>query len=159
MICILLIFLIILLLYKNCNIYENYDSKISNVSQIECGNKCTSLRECHGFGYKPFTKQCYLSKDNIIAKPNIDSKYKPEYTISDKRCSKINYMRDNKRIDNITLTQNSVYQCADNEFGNTTLFQYANDNENNLQTVNSTIYDSILYDYEVPKMVNYRLFS
>lgn len=151
-------FLVILLLYKKCNIYENYDSKINNISQIECGNICTSVRKCHGFGYKPFTKQCYLSKDTIIAKPNNYSKYRPEYSIFDKRCSKINYMRDDKRIDNITLTQNSVYQCANNEYDESTLFQYANNNENNLQTVNSTIYDKIEADYEVPKIVNYQLF-
>ena len=70
---------------------ENYDARISNITENECGSVCTEAPNCGAFGYKHglFGGKCYLSQRHILARP-IDSLYFDEYSKIDKRCNKIN---------------------------------------------------------------------
>jgi hypothetical protein len=98
---------------------------IPYISQVSCGTQCTEGRNCAGFAYKPSEQSCYLSKTGILGKP-YDSLYVDDYSKLDRRCNKINRITDSKRIDGLTLIENSVYLCSDGEHNTTTQFQYAN---------------------------------
>jgi hypothetical protein len=98
---------------------------IPYISQVSCGTQCTEGRNCAGFAYKPSEQSCYLSKTGILGKP-YDSLYVDDYSKLDRRCNKIDRITDSKRIDGLTLIENSVYLCSDGENNTISQFQYAN---------------------------------
>ena len=100
--------------YHNQTKIENYDGKISNITLTQCGTECTISENCRGFSYKPVISTCYLSKSNILGEP-MESLYKNDYSKLDQRCNKINPIDDIDFINDLTLTQNSVYVCSDGE--------------------------------------------
>jgi hypothetical protein len=119
---------------------EHYDAKMSNITLNECGTECTIGENCGGFGYKPITKECYLSKRGILGAPQ-DSIYEDEYNKLDKRCNKINRITDEDRLDEITLTRNSVYVCSDGENNSVTSMQFANLGSSSLDGPLTTPFD------------------
>lgn len=121
------------------NEVEHYDAKISNITLTYCGTECTKGYNCAAFGYNPVGGQCFLAKKAIIGKP-LDSLYSDEYTKLDRRCNKINRLTDNIQINGNTLTQNSVYICADGENNVATEFQYANLGATSLEGDKTTIF-------------------
>jgi hypothetical protein len=161
---------------------EHYDGKISGLTITECGTECTKALNCIGFGYKPMTHECFLARKPVIGKPltldNIKedriflgyfderaavmnpmySLYADEYSKLDTRCNKINNILDNKRIDNITLTENSVYMCSDGEINLATQFQYANLGGTSLEKVLPNIYDRANSDIVIPEYVSYETY-
>ena len=112
---------------------EGYDGKISNITLTQCGTECTISENCHGFGYKPVISTCYLSKRPILGEP-VESPYQSEYSKLDRRCNKINPIDDVDYINDLTLTQNSVYVCSDGSNNENTEFQYANLGASSLET-------------------------
>jgi len=135
---------------------EHYDLEIPNVSATECGTQCTEGLNCYGFAYKPIDKICYLSKSAILGEP-MESLYSDKYSKLDRRCNKINRISDNKRIDGITLTQNSIYVCSDGENNTATEFQYANHGASALEGNKTTIYDTADKDKLVSENVKYEV--
>jgi hypothetical protein len=135
---------------------ETYDAKLSGISETECGTACTQGINCVGFGYNPINNDCYLSKSSILAQP-MQSLYGDEYTKLDRRCNKINRITDERRIDGMTLTDNSVYICSDGENNIMSRFQYANLGATSLDRANSTIYARSDRDNIVPTQVAYNM--
>lgn len=120
-------------LSANINLHENYDAVIQDISSTECGTKCTNATNCHGFGYKPNERKCYLSKTGILGKPS-DSLYANEYSILDRRCNKMDYLTvdNNRYINDETLVSNSLYMCSDGAYNFSNKFQYANNGASSL---------------------------
>jgi hypothetical protein len=137
----------------NKNTTETYDAKMSNLTLTQCGTQCTQGFGCVGFGYKP-NGDCYLSKDNILGRP-YDSLYGDEYTRLDKRCNKMNKLAIEDRIDDISLTQNSVYVCSDGENNVSSQYQYANYGATSLEPILYTIFDMSDTDIISPTNVVY----
>jgi hypothetical protein len=161
---------------------EHYDGKMTGLTITECGTECTKAINCVGFGYKPITRECFLAKKPVIGKPltldNIKedriflgyfdkmaavmnpmySLYADEYSKLDTRCNKINNILDNKRVDGITLTENSVYMCSDGESNLATQFQYANLGGTSLEKVTPNVYDRANSDIVVPEYVSYETY-
>jgi PAN domain len=115
------------------NIIEGYDGKISNITLTQCGTECTISENCRAFAYKPVISTCYLSKRAILGEP-VESPYHSEYSKLDRRCNKINPIDDIDYINDVTLTQNSVYVCSDGNNNENTEFQYANLGASSLET-------------------------
>ena len=140
---VIIIFLLILLIWIGyCarfdksledNGLENFDGKISNVTLTQCGTECTISENCSGFAYKPVIGTCYLAKRGILGEP-MNSPYRSEYSKLDRRCNKINPINDVDFINDLTLTQNSIYVCSDGENNENTEFQYANLGASSLET-------------------------
>lgn len=151
---ILILIIILILLISQSNIQENYDARLSNITLTECGTECTRNLNCYGFGYNHVGGKCYLSKSTILGEP-LESLYKDEYTKLDRRCNKINRITDNNRVDGITMTQNSVYICADGENNTGTRFQYANLGATSLDGAKTTIFDRADQDNIQPVEVAY----
>lgn len=145
---------IICIIYITYAKTEHYDLIIPNISVIECGTKCTNGTNCSAFAYKPTENKCYLSKSSILGQPE-DGLYSNEYSKLDRRCNKINKMIEENRIDNNSLTQNSIYMCSDGEYGLSTRFQYANLGASSLESTNSTIYDRANADILTPVNMSY----
>lgn len=138
---------------------EHYDAKISNITLTYCGTECTKGYNCAGFGYNHVGGQCFLSKKAIIGKP-LDSLYSDEYTKLDRRCNKINRLTDNIRIDGNTLTQNSVYICADGEKNVATQYQYANLGASSLEGDKTVIFtDGDVAETSTPENVGYETYD
>jgi hypothetical protein len=138
---------------------EHYDAKISNITLTRCGTECTKGINCAGFGYNHVDGQCFLSKRAIIGKP-YESLYTDEYTKLDRRCNKINRLTDNIRIDGNTLTQNSVYICADGENNVATQFQYANLGATSLEGDKTAIFtDGDVAETSMPENVGYETYE
>jgi hypothetical protein len=110
------------LVHKNV---ENYDAMMRNISSTDCGHECTIGVNCSAFAYKPGDKKCFLSREIILGKPK-NGLYVDQYSPLDTRCNKINRLTDSKQIDVRTLTENSVYVCADGEKNIYGEHQYAN---------------------------------
>lgn len=142
---IIIIILTLFIIYSDQ--YEHYDLQILNISPSECGTTCTEGRNCSAFAYDPIENTCYLSKTGILGQP-YSSLYADEYSRKNKICNKINRLTDTKRIDSITLVQNSVYLCSDNNM--LSQYQYANYDE--------TLLDGVTPDDNlIPKYVVYDL--
>lgn len=122
--------------YKYTEYTEHYDAKLVGLTEPQCGTQCTNTYNCIGFGYKPIDSNCYLSKTSILGEP-LDSVYENEYSKLDRRCNKINPIRDIDNITDQTMTQNSVYVCSDGENNISTQFQYANLGGSSLESVTS----------------------
>ena len=138
---------------------EHYDAKISNITLTYCGTECTKGYNCAAFGYNHVGGQCFLSKKAIIGKP-LDSLYSDEYTKLDRRCNKINRLTDNIRIDGNTLTQNSVYICADGESNVATQFQYANLGASSLEGDKTAIFTGgDVAETSTPENVGYETYD
>ena len=146
--------LLLYMAYTNEDILEYYDYEITDISATECGTECTEGINCLGFGYNHKKRKCYLSKTAIIGEPNVGL-YKDQYTKLDKRCNKINRLRDSKRIDSNSLIENSIYVCSDGENNIVTEFQYANQGATSLEGIRSTIYDRSNADIALPVNVKY----
>jgi PAN domain len=112
---------------------EGYDGKISNITLTQCGTECTISENCNAFAYKPVISTCYLSKRAILGEP-VESPYHSDYSKLDRRCNKINPINDIDFINDLTLTQNSVYVCSDGNNNENTEFQYANLGASSLET-------------------------
>jgi len=140
------------------NQMEHYDARISGLNLNECGTECTKGVDCVGFGYNPTEKKCYLSKSTILGEPSFGL-YKDEYSKLNRVCNKINRITDSDRIDGNTLTQNSVYMCADGMNNVSTRFQYANLGATSLDGAKTTIYDSADIDYLSPENVSYTTYD
>jgi len=134
---------------------EHYDARLSGLTITECGTECTRALNCSGFGYNHVGGKCYLSESTILGTPT-QGLYSDEYSKLDKRCNKINKITDDKRLDGITLTQNSIYACSDGENNITSRYQYANLGSTSLDDKKTTIFDSIDSDYSVPTEVAYQ---
>lgn len=115
---------------------ENYDGRISNITATQCGTECTIGENCKGFAYKPVSSTCYLSKNRILGEPT-ESAYNVDYSKLDMRCNKINPIDDVDFINDLTLTENSVYVCSDGERNRSSEFQYANLGSSSLETANT----------------------
>lgn len=144
--------------HDTCDRKEHYDMKIPDISVTECGTRCTEGLNCSGFAYKPTELKCYLSKTPIFGSP-INSIYKDDYSLIDRRCNKINRITDDRRLDGNTLTNNSVYLCSDGEHDVTTQFQYANLGATALESVKSTIFDRADSDIITPTNVSYEVYE
>jgi hypothetical protein len=122
---------------QNYNNYmvEGYDGKISNITLTQCGTECTISENCNAFAYKPVISTCYLSKKALLGEP-VESpyQYRSEYSKLDRKCNKINPINDVDFINDLTLTQNSVYVCSDGNSNDNTEFQYANLGASSLET-------------------------
>jgi len=128
---------------------ENYETLVRNISDTECGNICTEGRNCMAFAYKQKDRNCYLSRDPIFGKP-ISGQYMDMYSKLDKRCNKIDLLTDMRLVDELTLTQNSVYSCNDGEIGISNRSQYA--------LGGSTVLDNPSdRNQNVPEKVSYQL--
>lgn len=112
---------------------EGFDGRISNITLTQCGTECTISENCLGFAYKPVISTCYLSKRPILGEPT-ESPYRSEYSKLDRRCNKINPINDVDYINDLSLTQNSVYVCSDGNNNLNTEFQYANLGASSLET-------------------------
>lgn len=113
---IILIFIIFYFILSKKKINEEYDGKISNASINECGDKCSKIYGCAGFGYDKNNMDCYLSKSKIISKP-INSLYSDEYKSEYGRCNKLNSINLNDKENNRNYVSNATYQCSENEEG------------------------------------------
>lgn len=133
---------------------EHYDLEIRDISEVDCGSRCTEGLNCTGFAYKPLDKTCYLSKTSILGQP-IDSIYESDYSKLDRRCNKSNRITDSNRIDGITLTRNSVYYCSDGESNTATRFQYANLGASALEDVRTSVFSKGDIDTTTPIEVSY----
>lgn len=151
---IIIIFMILIIIIVNIKCVETYDAKMSFLTLAECGTQCTEGSGCVGFGYKPSTGECYLSRDGILGRP-YNSLYEDEYSRLDKRCNKINKISDSDRIDENTLTQNSVYLCSDGENNVSSQYQFANYGASSLEPVGYTIFDKSDGDILAPTGVIY----
>jgi hypothetical protein len=136
------------------NKIEHYDLQIKDITEVDCGTRCTEALNCSAFAYKPIDKVCYLSKTGIIGRP-IDSVYGEDYSKLDRRCSKSNRITDSNRIDGLTLTKNSVYMCSDGESNTATRFQYANLGASALEDVRTSIFSRGDIDTTTPTDVSY----
>jgi hypothetical protein len=141
---------------KYDDVLEHYDLQIQNITPTECGTQCTEGLNCAGFAYKPIENTCYLSKTSILGSP-MESLYSTNYSKLDRRCNKINKITNSKRIDGITLTQNSIYVCSDGENNTATEFQYANGGASSLDGTKTTVYDTADKDKLVPENVKYKV--
>jgi hypothetical protein len=139
---------------NNNNNLEHYDLQIKDITEVDCGTRCTEGLNCTGFAFKPIDKVCYLSKTGILGKP-IDSIYGDDYSKLDRRCNKINRITDRNRLDGITLTKNSVYMCSDGESNVATQFQYANLGASSLEDVRTSVYSRGDLDTTTPTDVSY----
>ncbi len=156
--CIFIIFLIIIDMINSSKIeVEGYDAKISNLTEIQCGTECTTGQNCYGFGYKPIEKSCYLANKAILGAPE-NSLYTDEYSKLDRRCNKINRIKDDDFVDDKSITRNSVYICSDGENNINTEFQYANFGSTSLEDTNgnhmaptTVTYDLHIVDYPTEK--------
>lgn len=156
---IILLILIIFIVYNhyfNSYLIECYDARIPNVSQSQCGTECTNRMKCAGFGYKPEGGMCYISKSAILGEP-MDKLFSNEYSKLDKRCNKINKITDNDKINSMTLTENSIYICADGENNINSRFQYANYGATALDGFGTTVFDASESDVQEPLKVSYQL--
>lgn len=133
---------------------EHYDLQIKDISEVDCGTRCTEALNCSAFAFKPIDKTCYLSKTAIIGSP-IDSIYGDDYSKLDRRCNKANRITDSNRIDGITLTKNSVYMCSDGESNTATRFQYANLGASALEDVRTSVFSRGDIDTTTPVDVSY----
>lgn len=134
---------------------EQYDGKISGLTLNECGTECTTAQNCYGFAYKPVEKQCYLSNKGILGQPET-SLYGDEYSKLDRRCNKMNRIKDDDFVDDKSITRNSVYICADGENNVATQFQYANFGASSLDAPYGYRLDNSP-DYLEPTVVTYKL--
>lgn len=130
---ILLILVLIYVIYQLTNPKkEHYDSRISGVSEDDCGKACTIAYGCQGFGYDSEKAKCYISKLPIAGQPSTNSLYSDEYSSGQKRCNKNNPIMpevDQKsNITNYKKLQNTIYSCANNERDSYTLYEIVNGN-------------------------------
>jgi hypothetical protein len=154
---ILFLIVVFLICYYNLNtIVEGYDASIPNISLTQCGTECTNRMRCVGFGYKPIGGVCYISNSTIFGEPN-DKLFSNEYSKLDRRCNKINKITDEDAINSKTLTENSIYMCADGEHNIYTRYQYANYGATSLDKYGTTIFDASDTDIIKPEEIKYYL--
>ena len=127
---ILLIIIIFYFIYQKKNSKEQYDGKISNASINKCGDKCSKIYGCSGFGFDKNNMDCYLSKSKIISKP-LNSIYSDEYKAENGRCNKINTINYNDKESERNYVNNATYQCSDGE----------GEKENTKLIINGTLQD------------------
>lgn len=117
------IFLLIFLFYITFhNLFENFDSKITNTTEdslanakINCGIMCTKVMGCKGFMVGN-DKTCYLSKSFILGTPT-NSVFKDDYNQQIERCNKYNTFNDTE-ITDFQKKQNATYICVPNQKDN-----------------------------------------
>lgn len=154
---ILFLIVVFLICYYNLNtIVEGYDASIPNISLTQCGTECTNRMRCAGFGYKPIGGICYISNSSIFGEPS-DKLFSNEYSKLDRRCNKINKITDEDAINSKTLTENSIYMCADGEHNIYTRYQYANYGATSLDKYGTTIFDASDTDIIKPEEIKYYL--
>lgn len=155
---ILLIITVFIIYYCVCDrkYIEGYDAVIPNITPTQCGTECTNRMKCAGFGYKPTGGICYISNNTIFGEPT-DKLFSNEYSKLDRRCNKINKITDDDKINSKTLTENSIYMCADGEYNTYSRYQYANYGATSLDIHGSTIYDTNDSDMVIPEEVEYYL--
>ncbi|ARF09045.1 hypothetical protein Catovirus_1_1095 [Catovirus CTV1] len=116
-------------LSKSSNI-ENYDGRITGVTEQVCGKICTETYGCYGFAYDKINSRCYLSQSPILFQPG-QSIYTTEYEIDHSRCNKLYPIRpDIDNIDDIDeedLRRNMLYSCQKNENDEYEFFKIANE--------------------------------
>jgi hypothetical protein len=110
--------------------------------------------KCAGFGYKPEGGICYISSSTIFGKPE-DKLFSNKYSKLDMRCNKINKITDEDNINSKTLTENSIYMCADGEYNTYSRYQYANYGATSLDIHGSTVFNDT--DVIKPEEVKYYL--
>ncbi len=117
---ILLIIIIIMMIffYKNNNTTnENFDARVSDITQEKCGDMCTKIYGCNGYSYDSENKKCYLSQNPIIGSP-IGSMYRDEYKSYFIFCNKPYPIKDD--IDENrqkALPKNTIYTCQKSKTG------------------------------------------
>jgi len=155
---IILLIIVFILYYCICNrnYIERYDASIPNITPTQCGTECTNRMKCAGFGYKPEGGKCYISNSTIFGEP-IDKLFSNEYSKLDIRCNKINKITDEDSVNSKTLTENSIYMCADGEYNTYSRYQYANYGATSLDRYGSTVFDFSDSDIIKPAEVKYYL--
>lgn len=118
LIVIFIIFTIYKYLLAETKKYENFDVLQKDINKEQCGRICTKSPLCKGFAFDINNKECYLSKEYILGKPNIGV-YLDKYKNEQLRCNKLrpisidsNVIKD---IPEILLRDNTLYLCSNNE--------------------------------------------
>lgn len=156
----IILFILIATILYNCYsttyYIEGYDASIPNITPTQCGTECTNRMKCAGFGYKPKGGVCYISTTAILGEP-LNKLFSENYSKLDRRCNKINKITDNDQLNSTTLTDNSIYMCADGENNINSRFQYANYGASSLDDYGTTIFDAIYADIPETEKVEYLL--
>ncbi len=118
---------------KNINSKENFDGRISDVTQEQCGDFCTKIYGCGGFSYDDSNQKCYVSINPILGNPPFDSLYVNEFDPSFLICNKPFPIKD--EIDegqDFAYAKNSIYLCSQ-EMDTLGKFQYVNGESQQVQ--------------------------
>jgi hypothetical protein len=105
----LLIVMLIYILYKITN-KEYFDAKILRGSREQCGKLCTRLTNCYGFSYDNNTNNCYLSKTQLLGRPETNL-FSNDYKRGMPLCTKRMQIADQVIASNDDLLNNSLYSC------------------------------------------------
>lgn len=105
------IIILIFILYKVTNKKdEKFDAKILRGNREMCGKLCTRLTNCYGFSYNDKTNECYLSKTQLLGRPETNL-FSNDYTRGMPLCTKRTQIADQVIASNNDLLNNSLYSC------------------------------------------------
>lgn len=120
----LLISVIGLILFTSHTDTENFDAKINRVPNDKCGVICTKTLGCQGFASNPESNTCFLSKSQILGKPE-HSLFGNKYNSIGLVCNKFKPVTDTVIATTEDLINNSIYSCSLNRTsGNTDPVQF-----------------------------------
>jgi hypothetical protein len=123
---VLICVIIIIIIIFNGNLNENFDEKINRVTKTQCGMICTKIPECQGFAVNN-DNVCYLSKTPIENKPH-NSIFSLQYNNNDRRCNKVENLKDPIIATPIDLIKNATYVCKENATSEDKMYRiYVND--------------------------------
>lgn len=116
MLIILLILFIIIFIYIKLNRREHYDARAVNIKSIEdCADIASSIYDVAGFAYNPKTKNCFISKTQIIYPILEDFPYQKLSNQNDIICNKRLPIINQKDIADNTMIENRTYECNHND--------------------------------------------
>lgn len=109
---IILIIIILYIIIKKDT--EYFDQRVDGTTREQCGIICTKTLGCSGFAYDENNNFCYLSKDNIVLRPE-KKNYTNFYNKKFPRCNKLYMIDDPYYNSRNNVLRNATYQCMNEE--------------------------------------------
>ena len=163
----LILFIILLLIFKLNSYKENYDGVVRDIPTIEdCADLASSIYDTSAFGYDAIDNNCYISKTSLTRPPIQIHPYHNEFKITDRICNKSNFLRKSTeenittKLKSNTLIGNRLYDCYINrENANDNTIQYYFEknkpgkilNNSDLEKLSVTEYKMFNIDWPVEK--------
>jgi hypothetical protein len=140
------IFIIIIIIIGNNIKKERFDISLDKITNAECGRICTKSSTCKGYSYNQETKECYLSKTQILGPPNY-GKYIKNYKASLPRCNKLRALSDKRAViqddPETNLKYNSIYLCSPTEDANYEYYRIVNGKVDKLEDIDPVTIDNL----------------